>query len=63
MLGIGAQETVGKETAAAWSSERAEEEFTRLKDIRHRTLGSLTVETPDPEFNSTINVQLVQLSD
>ena len=57
MLGIGAQETVGKETVAKFGSlERAEEEFTRLKDIRHRTLGSLTVETPDPEFNSTINV-------
>lgn len=57
MLGIGAQETVGKETVAAFGSlERADEEFIRLKEARHRTLGSLTVETPDPEFNSTINV-------
>jgi len=57
MLGIGAAETVGAETVAAFGSlERAETELQKLKENWHAKLGSLTVETPDPELNSTVNV-------
>jgi cellobiose phosphorylase len=57
MLGIGDAHTVGKGTFAEFGSlERAESELQKLKSYWHDKLGSLTVETPDEEFNHTINV-------
>lgn len=57
MLGIGDDRSVGKKTVAEFGSlERAEEELAKLKDHWHDKLGSLTVDTPDEEFNSTVNV-------
>ena len=57
MLGIGDARSIGKQTVAEFGSlERAESELQKLKDHWHDKLGSLTVETPDEEFNSTVNV-------
>ena len=57
MLGIGDARSTGKKTMAEFGSlERAEEELAKLKEYWHDKLGSLIVETPDREFNSTINV-------
>jgi N,N'-diacetylchitobiose phosphorylase len=57
LLGIGDARTVGKQTFAKFGSlERAETELENLKNYWHDKLGSLTVETPDDEFNHTVNV-------
>jgi cellobiose phosphorylase len=57
LLGIGDARSTGRATAAEFGSlERANRELERLKESWHSRLGSLIVETPDPEFNSTINV-------
>ncbi len=57
LLGIGDARTVGKRTFAEFGSlARAAAELQRLKDHWHEKLGSLTVETPDEEFNHTLNV-------
>jgi N,N'-diacetylchitobiose phosphorylase len=57
MLGIGDARSVGKRTVAEYGSpERAEVELQRLKDNWHARLGNLVVETPDEEFNHTLNV-------
>jgi len=57
MLGIGEARVVGQRTVAKFGSlERAESELQKLKDNWHAKLGSLVVETPDEEFNHTINV-------
>ena len=57
MLGIGAQETIGKRAVAQYGTiERANREFDKLKGWHHQKLHSLSVHTPDPEFNSTINM-------
>ncbi|MGB8215022.1 MAG: hypothetical protein WCE68_15850 [Anaerolineales bacterium] len=57
MLGIGDARTVGKTTVKEFGSlERAGAEFQKLKDSWHARLGSLMVETPDEDFNHTINV-------
>jgi len=57
MLGIGDACSVGKKTVAEFGSlERAENEFQKLKNHWHDKLGSLVVETPDEEFDHTVNV-------
>jgi N,N'-diacetylchitobiose phosphorylase len=57
MLGIGTAEIVGTPTVAEFGSlARATQEFTRLKESWHAKLGSMTVETPDSELNSMLNV-------
>ena len=57
LLGIGDANTVGKGTMDTFGSlEKAESELGKLKDYWHEKLGSMVVETPDPELNSTINV-------
>ncbi len=57
MLGIGDSELVGQRTAAEFGSlERSSEEFEKLKASWHAKLDSLVVETPDPQFNSMMNV-------
>jgi N,N'-diacetylchitobiose phosphorylase len=57
LLGIGDARTVGKQTFTEFGSlDRAEAELQKLKTHWHEKLGSLTVETPDEEFNHTVNV-------
>jgi len=57
LLGIGDARTVGKATLATFgTSKRAEEELQKLKKSWHTKLQSLVVQTPDPEFNSMINM-------
>jgi N,N'-diacetylchitobiose phosphorylase len=57
MLGIGDAHTLGRRAVAEYGSlERAEAELARLKQSWHSKLGSLVVETPDPDFNHTVNV-------
>lgn len=56
-LGIGLAETVGVEVVSEFGSlQRIEEEFQRLKAHWHGLLGSLVVNTPDEDFNHTVNV-------
>ena len=57
VLGIGDARSTGKKTMAEFGSlERAATELQKLKDHWHEKLGSLVVETPDEEFNHTVNV-------
>jgi N,N'-diacetylchitobiose phosphorylase len=57
LLGIGDARSVGKKIMAEFGSlERAEAELGKLKKHWHDRLGSLVVETPDEEFNHTVNV-------
>lgn len=57
MLGIGESGGFGKRALAEFGSvERAARELEILKKTYHASLESLSVETPDPEFNSMINV-------
>ena len=57
MLGIGDARKVGKQTIADFGSlECAASELQKLKDHWHDKLGSLTVNTPDEDFNHTVNV-------
>jgi N,N'-diacetylchitobiose phosphorylase len=57
LLGIGDACSVGKKIMAEFGSlERAESELSKLKQHWHDRLGRLVVETPDEEFNHTINV-------
>jgi cellobiose phosphorylase len=57
LLGIGEARTKGRQTFAEFGSlARADAELQRLKAHWHEKLGSLVVETPDEEFNHTVNV-------
>jgi len=57
MLGIGDAHTIGKKTLSEFGSlEHAALELQRLKYHWHKKLESLEVETPDEEFNHTVNV-------
>jgi N,N'-diacetylchitobiose phosphorylase len=57
MLGVGQSETVGKQTVEAFGSlERASSELALVKKSWHSRLDSLTVNTPDKEFNHTMNM-------
>jgi len=57
MLGIGDARTVGKRIFAEFGSlQRVELELQKLKSHWHDRLGGLVVETPDEEFNHTVNV-------
>lgn len=57
LLGIGDARSVGKDTVAEFGSlERAGVELQKLKANWHAKLHSLAVETPDDEFNHTVNV-------
>jgi cellobiose phosphorylase len=57
MLGIGDSQLVGRPTVERFGSlERAAGEFERLKESWHARLESLKVETPDPQFDSMLNV-------
>lgn len=57
LLGIGDARTVGRQTLTEFGSPaRAEAELQKLKAHWHDRLGSLTVKTPDEEFDHTVNV-------
>jgi N,N'-diacetylchitobiose phosphorylase len=57
LLGIGDACSTGKKTMAEFGSlERATVELQKLKGHWHDKLGSLVVDTPDEEFNHTVNV-------
>ncbi len=57
MLGIGESSSFGKRAVAELGTvERAALELDGIKKANHTQLEALTVETPDPEFNSMINV-------
>lgn len=57
LMGIGDARTTGKRILAEYGSlARATAELQTLKEAWHAKLGSLIVQTPDPELNSTINV-------
>ncbi|MCX7800547.1 MAG: hypothetical protein N2109_09420 [Fimbriimonadales bacterium] len=57
LLGVGKAEDEGVRAIDEFGSpERCEQEFLRLKEHWRSMLGSLTVSTPDPEFDSTVNV-------
>jgi len=56
-LGMGCADTAGRAVRAEYGSlSRAQTELARVKDHWHRRLETLVVETPDPEWNSMINV-------
>ena len=57
MLGIGDAHTIGRKTIAEFGSlQRAGEELHKLQRHWHEKLGSFIVETPDEDFNHTVNV-------
>jgi N,N'-diacetylchitobiose phosphorylase len=57
LLGVGDANTIGLKTFKEFGSlERCHSELTKLKAYWHEKLQSLTVQTPDEEFNHTINV-------
>ncbi|NLH98710.1 MAG: N,N'-diacetylchitobiose phosphorylase [Chthonomonadales bacterium] len=57
LMGIGPAETMGTAAMAEFGSvARADEELARLKAHWHARLGSLTVSTPDPDFDHMMNV-------
>lgn len=57
LLGVGRASREGREAVAAFGSlDRATEELDRLRAHWHARLGNLTVKTPDPAFDSMINV-------
>ena len=57
LLGIGDARTIGQRTMNTFGSVgRAKLELQKLKDHWHARLDSLTVHTPDEDFNHTVNV-------
>ncbi len=57
LLGIGTPDTHGKAVVEEFASpERCEQELVKLKSHWHSLLGSIRVRTPDPEFDSMVNV-------
>ena len=57
VLGTGAAAKEGKEAAATVSDqEKVETEFAKLVEYWHKRIEGLTAHTPDPEFNSMINM-------
>ncbi len=57
LLGIGDARTIGQRTMTTFGSVgRAKMELQKLKDHWHARLDSLTVQTPDEDFNHTVNV-------
>jgi len=57
MLGVGDSDILGKNAEAEFGSlKRAAEELQKLRKSWHSKLESLSVETPDEDFNHTVNV-------
>ena len=57
LMGVGKAETEGKEIVKKYgNSETIDEEFLKLKNFWHGKINCLSVNTPDPEFNSMLNM-------
>jgi cellobiose phosphorylase len=57
LIGIGRGREEGKAAAAEFASmDKVRNELARLKSYWHERIGGLTVETPDAELNSTLNM-------
>ncbi|MBN1114470.1 MAG: N,N'-diacetylchitobiose phosphorylase [Oligoflexia bacterium] len=57
VMGIGRAEVEGKKAVSSLdSSEKVNREFEQVRTYWHSKLGSMSVKTPDPEFNSMMNV-------
>ena len=57
LMGVGTAEKVGKAVKQEFSDiNKAREELEKVKKYWHRWLGRFTVDTPDKELNSMINV-------
>jgi cellobiose phosphorylase len=57
LLGLGTPESHGNATVAEFgNSARCQAELEKLRASWHALLGSVAVETPDPEFDSMLNV-------
>ncbi len=57
VMGFGTAEKHGKKAVAEYSKPgKVSGEFNKLKNHWHKRLEGMTVETPDPEFNSMLNM-------
>jgi N,N'-diacetylchitobiose phosphorylase len=57
MLGLGTPESHGVQAVSEYgNSERCQRELERVKQAWHARLGAVWVKTPDPEFDSMVNV-------
>ena len=57
LMGIGKAGDTGKKTVKEFGNvERLNEELDKLASFWHGKINSLTVDTPDPEFNSMLNM-------
>jgi cellobiose phosphorylase len=57
LMGVGRASIEGKAAAAEFADlSKADEELTKLKSYWHGRIAGLTVETPDAELNSTLNM-------
>jgi cellobiose phosphorylase len=57
LLGLGTPDTHGKATVAEFgNSDRCQSELEKIKTYWHSLLESVHVKTPDPEFDSMVNV-------
>jgi len=57
IMGVGAATQEGRRAAAEFSNlAKVDEELTRLKEHWHARIAGLTAVTPDPEFNSMLNM-------
>ena len=57
LMGIGRARDAGKRAVAEFSSmARVREELAKVKNYWHERIAGLTVETPDAELNSTLNM-------
>jgi cellobiose phosphorylase len=57
LLGLGTAQEEGKKIVAEFATpERCEQELTKLKKSWHSLLEAVIVKTPDPEFDSMVNV-------
>jgi N,N'-diacetylchitobiose phosphorylase len=57
LMGIGEAQVEGKDAVKEFSDpKKIEEEFNKVKDYWHSRIKGMTVETPDAEFNSQLNM-------
>lgn len=57
LMGVGKAATTGKQVVNEFGSlERINVEFNQLKQYWHNRITGITVKTPDPEFNSMLNM-------
>ncbi|HEV8244956.1 MAG TPA: hypothetical protein VGP93_04280 [Polyangiaceae bacterium] len=56
LMGVGSVANWGEKVRAEFDVPRAHQELEKLKHYWHERLGRFTVHSPDPEFDSTVNV-------